>query len=157
SGRERARADQSQLFTRPERDEHVALPGLPRQDRRRRQYRRRARRVVVGAVVNLVRLVLARQRVAGLAVTEMLVGRADRTPRLGDRAGRLGGRQIREDVVAGLLLALHRGADVDGDARNGEAGDVRVTGIERLLCFFKRLAGAAENLRADAAADADRD
>ena len=50
-----------------------------------REHRRRARGVVVGAVVDLSGLVLAGERVAGVAAAEVIVVRAERDPRLARR------------------------------------------------------------------------
>ena len=155
-GGKRRRAEQPELFARPEVEQHVAPARLFGQRLADRQHRRRSRRVVVGAGVDPARLFLARERAAAVAVAEMIVVRPERDPRLLHARRRRRGRQVGDDVVPGLLLALDRCLDVRGDAGQVESRDVRVSGIERLLRVLERLVlGAREQRLRRLAGDAD--
>ena len=120
------RADQTNFFRRPEADEQVAPSRFVRQGFGQGEDRRRARRVVVGAVVDAAGFFFARQRVAIAAAPEVIVVRAGGDPRLFDAGDCSGRRQVRHDVAAGLLLAMHGRLHGDGDTGNRKTGDVRV-------------------------------
>ena len=103
-----------------------------------------ARRVVVGAVVNLPVLGGARQRVDPPVAQVVVVG-AEHDVRLLDRhaAGR---RQVAEHVVPDALRPIELHLD-GGLQRQLEPGDVRVARIERRLHLLQRAAGALDDGR----------
>src|SRR5260370_37787875 len=86
----------------------------------------------------------------------MIVMRTEGDPGLLERAGRPGRREVRRDVVPRAFLANDGRSDRDRDVRDVEPRDVRVGGVERLLCGPERLLPAGErgeDLVADSAAD----
>jgi hypothetical protein len=138
--------------------QHVALARLLRERRRNREDGGRSRGVVVGTKMHLARFVLAGERVASLSVSQMIVVRAERDPRLGGRLHWCRGRQIGDDVVAGALLAFHLRVDLDGDAGQREAGRVGVGVVKRFLGAGERFVGHhREDLVRAVASNADRD
>ena len=73
-------------------------------------------------------------------MAEVIVVRAERDPRLGDRRRRRRRRQVaRRRCGRSASRGRRRRATVDGDVREREAGDVRVRGVERLLRVVERL------------------
>ena len=111
----------------------LRLPRLLRERVGDGQHRRGARRVVVGAEMDLAGFVLAGERVAGFAVAEVIVVRAERDPRLRDAGRRRRRRQVGDDVVAGLLLAHDSALTRARDVGKAKPADVRIAGVERLL------------------------
>src|SRR5205823_8543129 len=116
--------DQSELLARPEIQEDVAAPRLFRERLADREHGRRSRRVVVGAVMNPARVLLAGERHAVAAVPQVIVMRSEGHPWLRHprRAGGGGGRKVAGDVVAGLPLAFDGGAYRHARIADIEAG-----------------------------------
>jgi len=111
----------------------VALARLGRQRGGNRQNRRRSRRIVVRAEMNLVDLVLRGEGVAGLAVAEVVEVRADGHPWLRQRRSAGRRRQVADHVVGRPLLALDVRTHGHVHVGDGESRHVRIAGVQGRL------------------------
>ena len=108
--------------------------------------------------MDLARIGVVRERIAGFAVTQMIVVRADRYPPRADRRRRRRRREKGDDVLASPLLAENGDVELQVHVWNRKAGDVRICRVERLLRVLQRLVRVtAEDLFGFGAADARRD
>ena len=117
------------------------------------QNRGDARRIVVGAGVDLALFLFALARAGRFAVAEMIVVGAQHHE-LSGGVGAAGRRQIAQHVAIGPFDALDRGGDSHLQLRDQKtAFRVRVFGVERGLQRFQIPAAAGEqgfrNVRAD--------